>query len=167
MDSLPKNEVHGSINWERRYAHMRMHSAQHLLSAIVLDEYNGETVGNQIYADHSRIDFALDKINSSMVEGLANEFNKAVDEEHDVIIYTITREELNSYIAPSRMKLFERIPESVVSVRVVDIKGIDKCPCAGTHIANTGEIGHIRIIETKTKGKGKTRLVFELEQAKI
>lgn len=162
-DGVLSGKVRGVLDWERRYAHMRMHSAQHLISAIALDSYGCETVGNQIHEDHSRIDFALDRISEEMASHLVSEFNRAVDEKHRIAIYTTSREGMLAFVDPHRRKLFERVPESVKDVRIVEIEGIDRCPCAGTHVANTGEIGHMHIMEIKSKGKGKTRLVFGLE----
>ncbi len=166
-DTPISGKVHGIIDWERRYAHMRMHSAQHLLSAIALDRYGAETAGNQIHADRSRIDFTLDKITGEMRTLLEDEFNRIVDERRPIKAYMTTRSEMLPTIDPRRRKLFERVPPSVTNVRVVEIEGIDRCPCAGTHVASTGEIGYIAIESVKSKGKGKTRLTFRLEKGNI
>lgn len=163
VDGQLDGNVHGVLDWDRRYTHMRMHTAQHLLSAIALDKWGCETVGNQIHADHSRMDFALDNIDEEMKQYLTTEFDKFVDEKRDVKIYITGRDEVIASVDPRRRKLFERVPSFVKEVRVIDIEGIDKCPCAGTHVGNTGEIGHITITEVQNKGKGKTRLVFELK----
>ena len=159
--------VHGVLDWEGRYAHMRMHTAQHLLSAIVLDKYGAGTVGNQIHADYSRMDFALDGIDGGMREFLTAAFDKAVDEAREVRIYLAGRDEVIASVDAERRKLFEMVPAFVKEVRVVEVDGLDKCPCAGTHVANTKEIGHIRITKAENKGSGKTRLVFELEGANL
>ncbi|MCK4328181.1 MAG: alanyl-tRNA editing protein [Candidatus Diapherotrites archaeon] len=159
--------VHGVLDWGPRYAHMRMHTAQHLLSALVLDKYGAETVGNQIHADYSRMDFALASVDDEMRGWLAHEFDKAVGEAREVRIYTTGRDDVIASVDPRRRKLFERVPPFVKEVRVVEIDGIDKCPCAGTHVANTKEIGGITITRAENKGAGKTRLVFELGQGNL
>lgn len=166
-DAPVVGKVHGIIDWEPRYGHMRMHSAQHLLSAIALDNYGCETVGNQIHGSRSRVDFAIDSITEEMQTAMAGEFNRIVDEGRTISHYMTGREEMLASVDEHRRKLFERLPDSITRVRIVEIEGIDKCPCAGTHVANTKEIGHMRIIEVKNKGKGKTRLVYGLEKANI
>ncbi|MFC2175286.1 alanyl-tRNA editing protein [archaeon] len=167
VDGAVEGAVHGVLDWEPRYAHMRMHTAQHLLSAIVLDKYGAGTVGNQIHADYSRMDFALDGIDERMQEYLTTEFNKAVDSALGVKLYFSSRDEVIASVDPERRKLFEMVPAFVKEVRVVEIDGMDKCPCAGTHIANTKEIGHIKITRVENKGSSKTRLVFELKGANL
>ena len=155
-------EVHGVLDWPPRYGHMRMHTAQHLLSAIALDKYGCETVGNQIHADRSRMDFTLDKIDEEMQSYLTREFNKAVDAALPVVFKFMSRDDMLAYVDEKRRKLFERMPPTIREVRVVEIDGLDKCPCAGTHVANTREIGHITMAGTENKGAGKTRLSFTL-----
>lgn len=163
IESPVSGPVHGVIDWETRYAHMRMHTAQHLVSAIALREWGCETIGNQIHADHSRIDFALEQITPEMREFLTANFNKAVDENRRVSLVFMTRDEMLTAVDEKRRKLFERVPANIMKLRVVEIEGLDKCPCAGTHVANTREIGHIEITNTVNKGSGKTRLVFRLK----
>ncbi len=162
-DKLNANKVHGVIDWQRRYKHMRMHSAQHLLSAMVLDKYDAETVGNQINEDKSRIDFHPLKIKQDKIKFLTEEFNKIVDNKVDIKIHHTTREDVLKNIDERRRKLFSRVPSSINEIRVVEINSIDECPCAGTHVKNTAEIKHINIIKTDNKGRDIVRVVFELE----
>ncbi|MCD6522927.1 MAG: alanyl-tRNA editing protein [Candidatus Diapherotrites archaeon] len=159
---IENSVVHGVIDWDRRYKHMRMHTAQHLVSAIVLDRYGAETKGNQIHADYSRIDFSLDKITQEMVDEITRLFNDYVDKSIPVKIYFTNREEVIKTIDERRRNLFNRVPSFVKEIRVVEIVGVDKCPCAGTHVSNTNEIGHIKIKDVVSKGKGITRIVYEL-----
>ena len=162
-EKLNAIKVHGVIDWNRRYKHMRMHTAQHLLSAIVLDKYNAETVGNQINTEKSRIDFYPLKVDQDMIKFLTGEFNKFVDDKGDVKIYITSRDDVIKNIDERRRKLFSRVPSSIKEVRVVEINGLDKCPCAGTHISNTAEIKYINVVKTDNKGKNITRIIFELE----
>ena len=155
--------VHGVLDWERRYAHMRMHTAEHLLLAIALDRYNAEIIGNQIGAEKSRMDFALEKIDAEMRECLTCEFDKIVDDGRPVRIYTTSRDSVLESVDAHRRQLYEKALPNVSEVRVVDIDGVDKSPCGGTHVKNTSEIGHIEITQVQNKGSGKRRLVFELE----
>ena len=161
-EPLIVGDVHGVLDWEQRYARMRMHTAQHLLSALILDKYGSETVGNQIHEEKSRMDFFPFTLAKEEMSGIVGEFNKAVDEKHDVKIYFTTREDVLAKVDERRRKLFERIPQSVKKVRMVEIVGIDLCPCAGTHVKSLGEIGHVEIQKVESKGKGIKRVTFGL-----
>jgi misacylated tRNA(Ala) deacylase len=168
LERIPeKDEIHAVIDWERRYAHMRMHTAQHLLSAIILDKYGAETAGNQIDTSASRIDFHPLKIDELGLAEITKKFNEIVDKGVPVYIKEMNREDMMASVDERRRKLFSRVPESVKVVRVIEIYGIDKCPCAGTHVANTKEIGHIKITKVENKGKDTIRIRFELEKPKI
>lgn len=151
------------LDWEKRYKYMRMHSAQHLLSAIVLDLYGASTAGNQIEEKFSRIDFQPIKFSKEMLEEVKKRFNEAVEQGLPVKLGFSSREKVLEEVDDKRRRLFSRVPESVKEVRVVEIQGMDKCPCAGTHIANTSEIGRINITRIENKGKETERIYFELE----
>lgn len=156
------SKVHGIIDWDYRYSLMRMHTAQHVISAIVLDNFDAETVGNQISSDISRIDFFPFKSSKEDLEFITAEFNKWIDKKIKVKKYFTTRQEVIETISKKRRNLFSRVPEHINEIRVVEIDSIDKCPCGGTHVDNLSEIGYIRIIETKNKGSNRTRISFEL-----
>ncbi|RLG20922.1 alanyl-tRNA editing protein AlaX [Candidatus Micrarchaeota archaeon] len=155
--------VHCHLDWDRRYKHMRMHSAEHLLSAIVLDNYGAEVAGNQIGTERSRVDFKPFKPDRHMLEDIVNRFNRAVDEAREIRIEMTTREDMIRRVDERRRRMFERLPSFIKDVRLVVIDGYDIDPCAGTHVRNTKEIGHINIIKTENKGADTTRLIFTLE----
>lgn len=162
-DSIPMDSIiEGVLDWDKRYNTMRMHTAQHLLSAIILDEYGAETVGNQIYDDHSRMDLKPLSLDEEKINNISKKFNQAVDKQAEVELYITTREEVYKTIDERRRKLFERVPSFVKDIRIVDIKGMDKCPCAGTHVKNTSELGYIKINKTENKGKDTVRLDYSL-----
>ncbi|MEM0372278.1 MAG: alanyl-tRNA editing protein [archaeon] len=156
--------VHGVIDWEKRYAHMRMHTAQHILSAIVLEEYGAETAGNQIHDEESRIDFRPFEWNEEKQKNIEEKFNAVIKSSAPVNFETVTREEMMQRVDEKRRRLFERLPESIKSIRLVVIEEVDVCPCAGTHVKNTSEVGCIRITGHESKGSGTVRLRFSLEK---
>lgn len=158
------DEVKGKIEWERRHEFMRMHTAQHLLSAIVLDKWGSSTAGNQIDTGSSRIDFSPLEPPGDFVEIVTAEFNRWIDRGVPVKLCFSDRQTVLGSIDERRRRLFSRIPESVRDIRVIEIEGIDKVPCGGTHVANTREIGHIRIKKVENKGKDTWRVRFGLEK---
>jgi len=162
---IPKknSKVKLILDWEKRFRLMRMHSAQHLLSGIILDKFGASTVGNQIHEDYSRMDFHPIRFTEEMIKKVEEEFNKAVKEEKEIKIYFTSREGVLKGIDEKRRRLFDSLPEFIKEIRVVEIVDWDKCPCAGTHVGNTREIGLIKIIKRETKGNERDRIVFELE----
>jgi len=153
--------VKGSIDWERRHAHMRMHTAQHIISGIVFDEYHARTVGNQLHADSSRIDFAPIAFTPEMVAYLEAKCNTVFSRAFPVTIYEEDRAELEKRIGLERANL-DLLPKSVLRLRIIKVGEIDICPCAGTHVRNTSEIGTMKIQKRESKGKDRERITYNL-----
>ena len=162
------DEIIGEIDWERRYAHMRMHTAQHLVSGIAYELFNGvRTVGNQINLTHSRIDFNPISFDENMLIELTEKTNEVISLQYEVRDLTMMRDEINSIMPPERTNM-DLIPSFINELRVVKIgDGLDLCPCAGTHISNISEIGEISIIGKKSKGKGTQRITYELSNSDL
>ena len=160
---IDSENVHGVLEWDRRYAFMRMHSAQHILSGIMLDKWVALTTGNQIDSEKSFTDFQFSNPPEDLEEFLTKSFNECIDREIPVKIHITTREEALKATNERRRNLFSRVPESVKEIRIVEIGGVDKVPCAGTHVSNTKEIGHINIIKIEDKGNETLRVRFKLE----
>ena len=159
------NSVEGKLNWNRRYAHMRMHTSQHLVSAIVSDLYGADTVGNQIGLDKSRIDFKPLKLNMNEIDDLIDLTNKYIAKDISVNISEANRSDLegNPEIRSSMSSgLWKLLPKSVTRLRVISIGEIDVCPCAGTHVRSLKEIGKVEFVKRDNKGAGKQRLTYTL-----
>jgi len=152
----------GEIDSERRERLTRMHTAQHVVSRVVLDEYGATTAGNQVHADRSRIDFepvSFDQEDIEHIERLSNETIRAdlsVTKEHR------PREAVEREVDEGRA-LLELIPDSVDPLRVVEIESFDMCPCGGTHVDSLGDIGELTIVERTSKGTDTERIEFELD----
>lgn len=157
------DEVCGTVDWERRHAHMRMHTAQHLVSGLVYEMFDGaRTVGNQIHSDRSRIDFNPISFDEAMLNQLVERTNEIIQQDLAVTDTIMTREQVNE-IMPSERTNMDLLPASVRELRVVQIDdGFDLCPCAGTHVQRLGEIGDIQILGKKSKGKGTQRVSYNL-----
>ncbi|MCK4613200.1 MAG: alanyl-tRNA editing protein, partial [Thermoplasmata archaeon] len=157
----PGLKVKGFLDWENRYPHMKMHTAQHLVSAIVYNIHQASTVGNQIHADRSRVDFSplsLDKVDTEEIEKQCNDIIrvnppiKVFFEKRSVIEASKEADRCNLHI----------IPKTIRELRIVKIEEVELCPCAGTHVRSTGEIGGINITKLRSKGKGRVRITYEL-----
>ena len=152
------------IDWEDRYDHMRMHTAQHLLSAIIWRRYNAKTVGNQIHSDRSHIDFHPLSIDQDDLKVVENKVNAMINECHPVNVVLRNRSFFEGLDDIQRIDL-SRLPRDIRVLRSIEIGeggAMDICPCAGTHIKNTCEIGHVGIMGKYSKGKGRTRIEYTL-----
>ena len=158
------DEVTGSIDFERRYAHMKMHTAQHLVSGIAYELFDGvRTVGNQIHTDRSRIDFHPIQFTEEMLSDLQTEVNQKIKQALVVTDSQMTRDEINA-IMPQERTNMDLLPAFINDLRVVTIGDRqDMCPCAGTHVRNISEIGEIEFTGKKSKGKGKQRVSYILK----
>ena len=157
--------VAGSIDWDRRYSHMRMHTSQHLVSAVVSENYGSDTVGNQIGGDKSRIDFKPLKLSNSDINMLQDEVNDYIKKNLKIDINEADRSDLenNPDIRSSMSSgLWKMLPSSVKKLRVISIGDIDVCPCAGTHVRSLSEIGSVEFVKKDNKGAEKQRLTYIL-----
>ena len=157
------DEVSGTIDFERRYAHMKMHTAQHLVSGIAYEMFDGvRTVGNQIHTEKSRIDFKPIQFTEDMLLELQSAVNEKIQLGLEVTDSQMTRDEINS-IMPQERTNMDLLPSFINDLRVVTIGDKqDLCPCAGTHVRNISEIKGIEFIGKKSKGKGTQRVTYEL-----
>ena len=157
------DEVRGKIDFERRYAHMKMHTAQHLVSGIAYEMFDGvRTVGNQIHTEKSRIDLKPIQFTEEMLLDLQTTVNEKIALRLDVTDSQMTRDEINSIMPPDRTNM-DLLPAFINDLRVVTIGDrLDMCPCAGTHVRNISEINGIEFIGKKSKGKGTQRVTYQL-----
>ena len=148
--------VRTELDWERRYKHMRMHTALHDMSAVI----KGSVTGGQVGADKSRLDFNLDG-DVPTKEWVTEEINKILGTDHPVVPQWITDEEMNA--RPELVKTMSvRPPVGAGRVRLLAIEGVDLQACGGTHVARTAEIGRVECIKVENKGKMNRRFIIAL-----
>jgi len=161
VDRIPEaDDVHGVLEWDRRYAHMRFHTSQHLMSGLVWKIFGARTVGNQLYADHARVDFQPANFTPEDLRRIEEECNSVVAAAQHVRIFEEDRVAVDHKIGDR--SLLDLIPASIRRLRVIQIGTADYCPCGGTHLKNTSEIGKIHVLEKRSKGKETDRIVYEL-----
>ncbi len=171
VDGEPPTEgtqVVGRIDWDRRYAHMRYHTAQHLLSAYLLEEYAAATVGNQLYADRARLDCERSRFSETDLEDIEAGLNELIEDDLAVRWYEMDRARAEAELDTERTRI-DLLPSSITELRIVEIgpesDPYDRTACAGTHVSNTTEIGPLEITGRRTQGSDKERLEFELDDA--
>lgn len=161
VETMPeKDDVHGEVDWVRRYAHMRYHTSQHLMSGIVWSIFGARTVGNQLYTDRARVDFQPVSFTPEDLKRIEDDCNKAIEEALPVRISEEDRVKVENEIGDR--SLVDLIPKHITRLRVVRVGDRDYCPCGGTHLRNASEIGGVRITERRSKGKDTDRIVYEL-----
>ena len=145
-------KIQGTINWNKRYKHMRMHSALHLLCSVIpLD-----VTGGQIGYDKSRLDFNAQnyKIEKEEIE---YKINTLVKEDHEISYQWITNYDLEQQ--PELVRTMSVKPPKINGkIRLVKISNVDLQPCGGTHVKSTAEIREIKIGKIENKGKMNRRV---------
>jgi misacylated tRNA(Ala) deacylase len=158
---LAGTTARGVIDAERRATLTRMHTAQHVVSRVVLDEFEAATVGNQIHADRSRIDFEPADFDEEDVATIEDRTNEVLATDLAVEKSERPREEVERETPEGRTQL-GLIPDHVDPLRVVTVEDFDICPCGGTHVDSLGEVGAIAIANRESKGADVERVEFEL-----
>jgi misacylated tRNA(Ala) deacylase len=164
-DPIPETvrELRGELDWERRYAHMRYHTALHVLSGVIWQNFGAKVTGGRMRSGRARMDFSFPgEWTVEVVSEIERLTNEALAQERPVRIYELPREEAleDPDLIRTRVNL---IPEHVRRVRIVEIEGIDAQADGGTHVANTREVGRLRITDHKSKGRQNKRVEFVLE----
>lgn len=159
----PDTTVTAEVQWDRRWGHMRHHTAQHLLSAILLADFEASTVGNQLYADRARLDCEIERLEPEDLSAIESRMNELIDDDRPVRSYELSREEAEETMDPTRTRL-DLLPAAVDPVRIVEIEGVDRTACGGTHVDRTGEIGRVDVTGRETGGSGRERVHFRIDE---
>jgi misacylated tRNA(Ala) deacylase len=157
-------ELNGELDWERRYAHMRYHTALHVLSGVIWKNFGAKVTGGQMREMRARMDFSFPgQWTSDIVGEIERMTNEAFAEGRPVEVYWLPREEAlkNPDLIRTQVNL---VPERVEVVRIVEIKDIDTQADGGTHVASTKEVGAVKITTHKSKGRQNKRIEFVLDQ---
>jgi len=154
------DKVQGSINWERRYSLMKLHTAAHILSSILYRKYNALVTGGQIDPQHAKDDFSLESSDKQVFEDAIEATNSIIEKGLEVKVYFLSRED--ALKIPGIVKLAQRAPPNLNVLRIVEIPGFDVQADGGPHVKNTKEIGKIVLEKVENKGKGRKRVYYKL-----
>ncbi len=162
-DVLPEigEKVVGEIDWDRRYALMRTHTAMHILCGVVWRDYGAQVTGGDMEPLKGRMDFEFETLHKDLVAEIEEKVNAEVTAARDVRVKILPREEAFQIPDLIRTKI-NLLPPSIKLVRTVEIVGLDLQADGGTHVANTREVGRIRIPKYKSKGRINKRIYVEL-----
>lgn len=156
------SQVQGNIDWDRRYKLMRTHTAMHILCGVIFRDYGASVTGGDMDPLQGRMDFEFETLQRELVDTIQVAINKEVMNSRLVRVKILPREEAFQIPDLIRTKI-NLLPEGIQQVRVVEIVGLDLQADGGTHVANTSEVGFIRVVDYKSKGKINKRIYVEVE----
>ncbi len=154
--------VHGVLDWERRYALMRTHTAFHILCGVVWRDYQAQVTGGNMEPLKGRMDFEFETLHGDLVAEIEAKLNAEVAAARAVRVRHLPREEAFRIPDLIRTKI-NLLPEGITIVRTVEIEGLDLQADGGTHVANTREVGAVRVAGYKSKGRINKRIELELD----
>ena len=154
--------VVGRIDWNRRYALMRTHTAMHILCGVIFRDYGAHVTGGDMEPLQGRMDFEFESLTRDLVSVIEEAVNREVAANRPVHVNILPREEAFQIPDLIRTKI-NLLPPGIPTVRTIEIAGLDLQADGGTHVAATGEVGLIRVTDYKSKGKINKRIYVELE----
>ncbi len=153
--------VRGRLDWVRRYALMRTHTAMHILCGVVFRDYGAQVTGGNMDPLAGRMDFEFETMRAELVSAIEEAVNAEVAAARPVRVRILPREEAFAIPDLIRTKI-NLLPEGISQVRTVELEGLDLQADGGTHVANTREVGRIRVTDYKSKGKINKRIYLEV-----
>ena len=154
--------VTGRLDWEHRYKLMRTHTALHVLCGVVWRDYSALVTGGNMEPLQGRMDFEFETLRGELVREIEDKVNAEVQRGHEVRVKILPRAEAFRIPDLIRTKI-NLLPENITQVRTVEIVGLDLQADGGTHVANTREVGFVRVVDYKSKGRINKRIHIELE----
>ncbi len=163
-EPLPQvgTRVQCQIDWETRYQIMRTHTAMHILCGVIFRDYGASVTGGNMEPLKGRMDFEFETMRRELVDEINLAINAEVANARPVSWRELPREEAFQIPDLIRTKI-NLLPEGIKKVRVVEIEGLDLQADGGTHVKNTSEVGQIRVVDYKSKGKINKRIYVELD----
>jgi misacylated tRNA(Ala) deacylase len=157
--------VHGQIDWDRRHALMRTHTALHVLCGVIWNEWGKAVTGGNMEPLAARMDFEFDPLPDGFGSTVEARVNAQLAAARPIEVEFLPRAAalVDADLIRTKVNL---IPESVTEVRVVDIVGLDKQADGGTHVRSTDEVGRVVVLKTESKGKANKRIRLQVEEAR-
>jgi len=159
---VPGSASHGTLDWVRRFQLMRTHSAMHILCGTVFRDYGAKVTGGDMDPLKGRMDFEFETMRGELVREIEVAVNHEVAQAREIRVKILPREEAFQIPDLIRTKI-NLLPEGILQVRTVEIVGLDLQADGGTHVANTSEVGRIKVVDYKSKGAINKRIYIEVE----
>lgn len=153
--------LRGRLDWNRRYQLMRTHTALHVLCGVVFRDYGALVTGGDMEPLRGRMDFEFENMHGDLVRAIELAVNLEVRAGREVRVAILPREQAFQIPDLIRTKI-NLLPEGITHVRTVEIVGLDLQADGGTHVRNTAEVGDVRVVDYKSKGKINKRIYIEV-----
>lgn len=153
--------VPGRVDWDRRHALMRTHTALHVLCGVIWHRWGTAVTGGNMEPLSARMDFEFDPLPEGFGATVEELVNQEIAAARPIEVSFLPRGQALADPDLIRTKV-NLIPESVEEIRVVDIVGLDKQADGGTHVRSTDEVGRVRVVKTESKGKANKRIRIEV-----
>ena len=154
--------VRGAIDWVRRYQLMRTHTAMHILCGVIFRDYGASVTGGNMEPLKGRMDFEFETMRQEFVKQIEEKINAEVAQARPTRVNSLPRADAFQIPDLIRTKI-NLLPDGILEVRTVEIEGLDLQADGGTHVANTREVGRIRVVDYKSKGKINKRIEVAVE----
>ncbi len=151
----------GELDWQRRYALMRTHTAMHILCGVVWRDYGAQVTGGNMDPGEGRMDFEFATLQKELVGEIEAKCNAEIAAARDVFVRILPREQAFAIPDLIRTKI-NLLPPGIAEVRTVEIAGLDLQADGGTHVANTREVGGMTIVDYKSKGAINKRIYVRI-----
>ncbi len=153
--------VRVDLDWSRRFALMRTHTALHALCGVVWRDHGALVTGGNMEPGSGRMDFEFERMSGDLVDAIEAAVNVELAAERDVQVAVLPRDEAFAIPDLIRTKV-NLLPPGIEQIRTVEIVGLDLQADGGTHVANTREVGGIRVLGYESKGRINKRIRIEL-----
>jgi misacylated tRNA(Ala) deacylase len=153
--------VRADLDWARRLALMRTHTALHTLCGVVWRDYGALVTGGNMEPGSGRMDFEFERMSGDLVDAIEATVNAELAAERDVRVAVLPRDEAFAIPDLIRTKV-NLLPPGIEQIRTIEIVGLDLQADGGTHVANTREVGGIRVLGYESKGRINKRIRIEL-----
>ncbi len=155
------DEVHGVLDWQRRYKLMRTHTAMHILCGVVWRDYQASVTGGNMDPGKSRMDFEFESMSRELIDDIEQKCNAEIAAAHEVRSQILPREEAFQIPDLIRTKI-NLLPKGITEVRTIELVGLDLQADGGTHVHNTSEVGAMNVVDYKSKGAINKRIYIEV-----
>ena len=157
----PGDVVTVDLDWARRFALMRTHTALHALCGVVWRDYGALVTGGNMEPGSGRMDFEFERMSGDLVDEIEATVNAELAARRDVRVNVLPRDEAFAIPDLIRTKI-NLLPEGIQEIRTIEIVGLDLQADGGTHVANTSEVGGIRVTGYESKGRINKRIRLAL-----
>src|SRR5215207_8594344 len=158
-------QVHAEIDWDRRHALMRTHTALHVLCGVIWNEWGKAVTGGNMEPLSARMDFEFNPLPEGFGARVEELVNAEIAADRPIEVSFLTPDQASRLETDDLIRTKTSLVGDVAEVRLVDIAGLDKQADGGTHVRSTAEVGRVRVVKTENKGKGNKRVRIAIEDA--